>query len=119
MLAAMSTDARLVARRYYAAAGRDLAADLAALSSNPEGVVVFLPRLVVLMKPVASKCPDDWGRLEENPPCADGWYVHLLAGDLPLARRLAWLLPGLRWVCFQRGLRHAAPHCRSWPRIRL
>ncbi len=119
MLPAMSTDARSVARRYYAAAGRDLAADLAALSSNPEGVVVFLPRLVVLMKPVSSKCPDAWGHLEETPPGADGWYVHLLVGDLPLARRLAWLLPGRRWVCFQRGLRNAAPHRRSWSRIRL
>lgn len=115
----MSTDAREIARHYYEAAGRDLGADLAALAAQPEGVVIFLPRLVVLMKPVSSANPADWEHLGSTPPCADGWYVHLLVGDLALARRLAWLLPGRRWLCFQRGLRHAAPHRRSWERIRL
>lgn len=115
----MSTDARILARRYYEAAGRDLAADLAALSANPEGVVVFLPQLVALMKPAKAHFPEEWGKLGETPAGADGWYVHLLAGDLALARRLAWLLAGRRWLCFQRGLRNAAPHRLPWQRIRL
>lgn len=119
MLSAMSTDARILARRYYEAAERDLAADMAALSANPEGVVVFLPQLVALMKPAKAHSPEEWGKLGETPVGADGWYVHLLVGDLALARRLAWLLPGRRWLCFQRGRRNAAPHRLPLQRIRL
>lgn len=109
----------MAAQRYYSLAGRDMSVDLADLSANPDGVVVMLPRLVVLMKPARSDSPDEWGNLRESPAGADGWYVHLLVGDLPLARKLAWLLPGRRWVCFQRGRRNASPHRLHWDRIRL
>lgn len=115
----MSTDAREIARRYYEASGRSLETDLATLSVNPEGVVVFLPQLVVLMKPVVSIRPNDWVQLGDIPLSADGWYVHLLVGDLSLARRLAWLLPGRRWLCFHRGTRNASCHRLCWNRVRL
>ncbi|MBQ8480118.1 MAG: hypothetical protein IJ503_07010 [Akkermansia sp.] len=113
----MSTDARIAALRYYRAFGRDCAADLAALAANPQGVVVWLPRLVVLMKAADSRDPAQWGNLAESPAGADGWYVHLLAGDVALARRLACEVPRRRWACFQRGRRSAAPHRLGWQRL--
>lgn len=119
MLSGMNTDARITALYYYARSGRDAAADVAALMQNPQGVFVFTPELVVLMKPADSSKPADWGKLEQSPADADGWYVHLLCGKLPLARKLAWLLPAYRWVCFQRGSRNAVAHRRSWARMRL
>jgi hypothetical protein len=113
----MNTDARLTALRYYRAAGRDLNADLAALSTNPQGVVVWLPHLVVLMKPADSRRPAEWGDLGDNPTGADGWYVHLLTGELALARRLLGLVPRRSWACFQRGRRSPVPHRLSWQRL--
>lgn len=110
----MNADARIRAWNYYRSAGRDLEADLAALSAHPEGVILLMPRLVVLMKPVLSTTPDQWGLLSDEAPAADAWYVHLLTGDLNLARRLAAALPPRQWLCFQRGLRSPAPHRLSW-----
>ena len=119
MLRRMNTDARITALRYYALSGRDAAADVAALMQNPQGVFVFTSDLVVLMKPADSRRPADWAKLEQSPAEADGWSVHLLCGKLPLARKLAWLLPAYRWVCFQRGARNAKAHRRPWARMRL
>ncbi len=115
--AAMSTDARSVARRYYTGSGRSLEADVAALATNPQGVVVFLPRLVALMKPVEHARPQDWLALAHSPQGADAWYVHLLVGDLAWARRLGRGLPAHRWLCFQRGARNATLHRWSWERF--
>ena len=119
MLRCMNTDARLTALQYYARSGRHAAEDIAALMQNPQGVFLFTPDLVVLMKPADSKNPAAWGKLDESPVAADGWYVHLLCGKLPLARKLAWLLPAYRWVCFQRGTRNAKAHRMRWSRVRL
>ncbi len=113
----MSTDARCTARQYYEGSGRSLGADMKALAENPQGVVVFLPRLVVLMKPVESSCPQDWLALADSPSRADAWYVHLLVGDLAWARQVGRGLPVHRWLCFQRGARNATPHRRSWARF--
>ncbi len=110
----MNTDARVIAERYYRVGGRELSVDLAALSTNPQGVVIWLPRLVVLMKPVDSRQPGQWDKLSENPVGADGWYVHLLTGELALAGRLMGQVPRLDWACFQRGRRSSAPHRLSW-----
>ena len=119
MLHGMSTDARSNALFYYSFAGRDVVADVCRLLQNPQGVFVFMPDLVVLMKPVDSHKPEDWGKLEESPETADAWYVHLLVGRLALARKLAWLLPAYRYLCFERGLRHSKQHRCRWARIRL
>lgn len=113
----MSTDARRLALSYYRLFERDPEADLSALAANPTGVVIWLPRLVVLMKAADSRHPEDWYKLDESPAQADGWYVHLLAGDLKLARRLACEVPRRRWACFQRGRRGASPHHLSWQRL--
>ncbi len=113
----MSTDARLLALRYYRASARHLQTDLAALAANPTGVVLWSPRLVVLMKAAHSQQPQEWLHLAVSPQQADSWYVHLLAGDLSLARRLACMVPEHRWVCFQRGRRSAAPHRLPWQRV--
>ncbi|MBR1982583.1 MAG: hypothetical protein IKA23_07520 [Akkermansia sp.] len=112
----MDTDARFLARQYYQHAGRNMDADLSALAANPQGIVVMLPRLVVLMKSVQSRQPDQWAELADAPEQADAWYVHLLVGDLQLARALAVILPPRRWLCFQRGLRNNAPHRLPWLR---
>ncbi len=119
MLHGMSTDARTNALFYYTFAGRDVVADVCCLLQNPRGVFVYTPELVVLMKPADSNKPQDWEHLADSPENADAWYVHLLVGRLALARKLAWLLPAYRYLCFQRGLRHAKPHRCSWARIRL
>ena len=110
----MNTDARTRAWEYYQAAGRNMDADLAALAAHPQGVVLFMPQLVVLMKPVRSNDPERWQDMADAPDDADGWYIHLLVGDLKLAGRLAAALPPRRWLCFQRGLRSTAPHCLPW-----
>lgn len=113
----MSTDAVTAAKKYYAAAGRDWVAEVSTLAENPCGVVLICPALVVLMKPVDSTRPQDWETLGKSPAGADAWYVHLLAGDVAMARQLAWLLPAYPWVCFQRGQRSARPHRRPWARL--
>ncbi len=115
--AAMSTDARSTARRYYEGSGRSLVADAAALAGNPQGVVILLPRLVVLMKPVEHAHPEQWLQLESSPPGADAWYVHLLAGDFSLACQLGRQLPVYHWLCFQRGARSGRWHRCNWARL--
>jgi hypothetical protein len=110
----MNTDARATALRYYRTAGRDPHADLRALARNPQGVFLFSPNLVVLMKPVQSHTPDRWQELNHCPPESDGWYIHLLVGNLQLAARLAAALPGKQWLCFHRGLRSPVPHRLPW-----
>ncbi len=115
----MSTDARSIARRYYEGSGRSLAADVAALADNPHGVVVLLPRLVALMKPVEHAHPEQWPQLGCSPPAADAWYVHLLAGDFSLACQLGRQLPVYPWLCFQRGARSARLHRCHWERLLL
>lgn len=113
----MNTDARATALRYYRTAGRDPHADLRALARNPQGVFLFSPTLVVLMKPVLRHRPQDWENLEESPAGADAWYVHLLAGSLRQAQELAKLLPARRWLCFQRGRRSTRLHVLPWRRV--
>ena len=113
----MDTDARDRARRYYSRSTRSLQADLAALSLNPRGLIYWTPRLVVLAKPVQSNCPADWAQLAESPAGADGWYIHLMTGDVQWARHLADSTPPLRWLCFQRGLRSPRPHVLPWRRF--
>ena len=110
----MNADARMQAMQYYEAAGRSIGADLDALVQHPQGVVLMMPQLVVLMKPVESNHPESWSELEQESPDADAWYVHLLVGNLALARRLAGALPPLRWLCFQRGQRSPLPHRIPW-----
>ncbi len=117
MVAAMSSDARSRARQYYEGSGRSLGADVAALAANPQGVVVLLPQLVVLMKAVKRTCPQHWQELDSSPHGADAWYVHLLVGDLSLAQELARGLHAFPWLCFQRGARSAALHQWSWARF--
>lgn len=113
----MSNDARQMARRYYASHGRDMGSDIAALLANPQGVVLLSPRLVALLKPVRSDSPERWMDLAHCPCGADGWYVHLLCGDLALARRLAHTLPALQLLVFQRGERSARWHRCRWQRV--
>ena len=118
MLSGMSSDARMKALRYYARAGRNMAEEVITLLQNPQAVFLFTPDLVVMMKPADSTAPHRWERLAENPIGADAWYIHLLAGNLRLARKLARLLPDYEWCCFQRGMRSAAPHRCRWARMR-
>ncbi len=115
--ASMSTDARSTARRYYNGSGRCLEADMAALAANPQGVVIFLPRLVAFLKPVDFSCPQHWLALAHSPQEANAWYVHLLVGDLAWACRIGRSLPALHWLCFQRGARNASLHRVSWARF--
>ena len=110
----MNADARTQAWEYYKAAGRQMDADLEVLAAHPQGVILLMPRLVVLMKPVLSSAPELWPQLEHVFPEADAWYVHLLAGDLRLARQLAAALPPRQWLCFQRGRRNTTPHRLAW-----
>lgn len=114
MVVAMSTDARQLAEQYYAGSGRSLAGDLAALGAHSRGVVVYMPQLVVLLKPVERAHPESWERLAEECRAADAWYIHLLVGDLAAARHMAAVLPPLRWLCFRRGRRNAKVHCLPW-----
>ena len=110
----MNADARIQALEYYRTAGRQIEADLNALAEHPEGVILLMPRLVALMKPVLSSAPELWPQLEHVSPEADAWYVHLLAGDLHLARQLAAALTPRQWLCFQRGRRSPQPHRLAW-----
>ena len=113
----MSKDARELAARYYAGSGRSMAADVAALCRNPRGIVMSTPRLFALMRPVCSHRPESWAEhLAQDEPAADAWYVHLLVGDLQLARQLGHTLPPLPLLCFQRGSRSGRPHRHSWRR---
>lgn len=114
MVPGMNHDARALAARYYASSARSLGDDLVALAANPAGVVVWLPALVALLKPVCSACPGQWEDLRHIPAAADAWYVHLLAGSLPLALRLGRGLQPLPLLCFRRGLRNPAPHIHAW-----
>ena len=94
-----------------------MAADVDALCRNPRGIVMSSPRLFVLMRPVCSARPESWAEhLSLDIPAADAWYVHLLAGDLQLARILGHTLPPLPLLCFQRGSRSGRPHRLSWRR---
>ena len=67
----MTPDARVQAQQYYHAAGRDMEADLAALAAHPQGVVLLMPQLVALMKPVLSTQPHLWPQLEHRFPETD------------------------------------------------
>lgn len=113
----MSTDARELAARYYAAAHRDPAADAAALERHPHGIIVWMPALTALLKPVRSDRPETWEDLTDIPADADAWYIHLLTGDLGMARRMAAALPPLRYACFRRGRRNTTPHRLPWKRL--
>lgn len=120
MVGGMEADARAAAQHYYQGSGRSLQADVAALLHNPTGVVIYTPRLVVLAKPVLRRESAHWELLHEQPPGADAWYVHLLAGDVAWARRLAVAtVAPLPWVCFRRGLRSAQPHVCAWQSLLL
>lgn len=114
MVICMQQDARKEANSYYQGSGRTLTEDAEALSGNPQGVLVYSPELVVLMKPVMLSEELLWGDLADNPPEADAWYVHLLVGNVLLARRLADTLPPLEWLCFQRGRRNSRPRIYRW-----
>lgn len=117
MMVRMETDARTTARRYYACSDRSLAADMRALAQNPRSVVIYMPQLVVLMKPAESAHPERWTDLSSNPAGADAWYVHLLAGDLRLAQNLARMQPVMEKLCFQRGRRNRRPHVLRWDKF--
>lgn len=119
MVGGMDNDARDAARSYYADSSRCLQADMAALAETPGGVVVFTPRLVALLRPVRADSPAIWEQLHASIADADAWYVHLLVGDLALARQLAHTLPPLPQLCFRRGLRDRRPHVLPWHRILL
>lgn len=117
MVACMETDARIIAIRYYKGSERELTKDMAALGSTPDAVIIYMPQLVVLMKQVDSHTPEEWENLQKNPAQADAWYIHLMAGDLKLARETARLLPARPWLCFLRGMRNNRPHIISWQRF--
>lgn len=110
MVAVMRHDARYVAQRYYRGSGREFRKDAESLLSNPRGIFIYSPQLVVMMKPVLLREELLWTALEDNPTDADAWYIHLLAGDLKLARRLAADIAPLEWFCFHRGRRDGRPH---------
>lgn len=119
MVLAMDTDARVAAQRYYSGSGRSLLADMTTLVQNPGGIVHYSSCLVALLRPVQSRMPSRWEQLSERPLSPNGWYVHLLVGDLRLARQIARHLPPLQWLCFRRGLRSPRPHIVPWSRILL
>lgn len=92
----MKHDARVYAERYYAGSSRSLAEDMAATAGNPHGVTLFSPALVALLQPCRSTQAEPWrhwGR-PTPPSLADAWYVHLLVGDLALARCMAARMDG-------------------------
>lgn len=114
MLWGMSRDARILAEHYYTGSSRVLSDDLAALGRNPQGVAMYSPMLVALMRPVCSSSPRDWQELATPCPEADAWYVHLLAGELSLALKLGNRLPEFPLLCFQRGARSCVIHRHRW-----
>ena len=113
----METDARIIAIRYYRGSEREFAADMTALSANPDAIIIYLPHLVVLAKPANRLHPQQWDHLHESPPGADAWYVHLLVGDVRQAREAARRLKPRTWICFQRGMRSSRPHAIRWDRF--
>lgn len=113
----MSKDARINARSYYQSYGRDVGRDFWCLSQDERALVVWLPRLVALMKPVCSSTIHQGVDLECSEPCADAWYVHLLVGDFAFACELAQGLEPLPLLCFQRGSRSARFHVCDWLRF--
>lgn len=117
----MKHDARVYAERYYAGSSRSLAEDMAATAGNPHGVTLFSPALVALLQPCRSTQAEPWRHWgQPTPPSlADAWYVHLLVGDLALARCMAALLPPHPWVVFQRGTRGPALRRYPWQRFLL
>lgn len=110
----MWQDARTETNKYYQESGRTLTEDAVTLAGNPRGVLVYSPELVVMMKPVVLGEELLWVDLADNPSEANAWYVHLLVGNVQLARRLASTLPPLKWLCFHRGRRNSRPHVYSW-----
>ena len=115
----MTPDARREAKRYYRGSGRELTEDVESLIRNPRGILVYTPELVVLMKPVLLCEELLWSALADNPAEADAWYVHLLVGNVALARQLAGSLPPLEWLCFHRGRRNRLPHIYRWSNLLL
>lgn len=109
----MSKDARTLACAYYAAAGRSLQDDIAALSSHEQGVFLYSPQLVALMRSTSRHDSAPWLHLDTRQTDVDTWYIHLLVGDVRLAQSLGAMLEPLPWLCFQRGLRH--PRLHVWP----
>lgn len=91
--------------------------DIRALMSNPTGVLVYTPQLVVLAKAVRREEELLWGLLDDAPEAPDSWYIHLLAGNLALARRWAAALPPFEWCCFHRGSRNRRPHIIAWSHL--
>lgn len=94
-----------------------MAEDFAALSAHPQSVLLCMPELLVMMKAVRHDRPDTWENLYHEEEAADAWYIHLLAGDLTLARRMAAALPRRRFCCFRRGARHGRAHVLPWERL--
>lgn len=114
---AMNRDARELALRYYRHSDRSPAADAETLLVHPQGWVIWAPELVVLMKRVRSDRPETWEELSRCEEAPDAWYIHLLTGDIAMARRIASALPPMRYCCFRRGLRNSRPHTVSWQRM--
>ena len=110
----MTPNALESARQYYRINGRNLSDDVNAILSNPHGVLVMTPQMVAILKPVRRREELLWSLLSDDPDEADGWYIHLLVGQLAQARQFAWLLPPLEWCCFHRGRRNRRPHCLPW-----
>ncbi len=111
MLAVMSRDARQLAHEYYDRHGRDIQQDMQRLSENSRALIIWLPQLIVLAMPVNHHHPERWSSLAStSPQDSDAWYVHLLIGDLALARELGKQVEVLNLLCFQRGLRSPRPH---------
>lgn len=74
MLRFMSTDARVIARQYYATYGRNMCSDISALQANPQGVVLFTPFVVAMLKPIRTDEDLLWMDLAQSPP-QSGWLV--------------------------------------------
>ncbi len=110
----MSSNAPELAKRYYQHHGRDFSKDWDSLGRNPRAVLVWLPDLVVLMKPVHRHDVAPWFHLSSSPLDADAWYVHLLVGKLSLACQLGMGLEPLPYLCFQRGMRDERVHVCRW-----
>lgn len=115
----MNRDARALALRYYRGSDRDPAADAEALIAHPHGWLLWTAELAVLMKRVRSDRPETWETLDHVEEAPDAWYIHLLAGDIAQARRMAADLPPMRYCCFRRGLRNRRPHRLPWRRLCL
>ncbi len=118
MLAYMSRDARQLAREYYDRHDRDIQQDMQRLSGNSRAFIIWMPQLITLAVPVNHQHPETWTSLAlTSPQDSDAWYVHLLIGDLALARELARQAEALPYLCFQRGLRSPRPHIHRFDGI--